>query len=123
LGRIDEAEEAISDVDESQITDLSAITLTATRGLICFRRGLIEPGRHLYLEAMDRAKRKGLLNYRAMAAAYLAREEIRVGTEESELALRRAVRESRGQKGLDLLEILNRVLKMAAERRPSGRAG
>jgi len=122
MGRIEDAEEAISDVDESQITDFSAITLTATRGLICFRKGLIEPGRHLYLEAMDHAKRKGIWNYRAIAAAYLAREEILAGTEESELALRRAVQESRGQKGLDLLEILNRVLKMAAERRSNGRA-
>ena len=71
LGKIKEAEEAISKVDAAGGTDLSAITLTATKGLICFRKGMIEPGRNLYLEAMDKAKKKGILNYRAMAAAYL----------------------------------------------------
>jgi hypothetical protein len=71
---------------------------------------------------MDLAKRKGLSSYRAMAATYLAREEILAGTDHTELALRRAVEESRGQQALDLLEILNRVMKAAVERRSSGRA-
>ena len=122
LGKIKEAEDAISKVDIAGVSDLSAITLTATKGLICFRKGMIEPGQHLYLEAMDHAKKTGVLNYRAMAAVYLAREEILAGTEYSELALRRAVEESRGQHGLDTLEILNRVLKMAIERRSIGPA-
>lgn len=121
LGKIAEAEQVISNVDETKINELSAITLTATEGLICFRKGMIEPGRHLYLEAMDQAKKKGVLSYRAVAAAYLAREEILAGTENSELALRRAVEESRGQQGLDVIEILNLVLKMAEERHSKGR--
>jgi tetratricopeptide (TPR) repeat protein len=116
MGNVEEAERVISSVETGRVSDPSRVTLTATLGLIYFRKGMTERGRELYLDAMEQAKKKGILNYRAMAAAYLAREEFLADTGSGEVALKRAADEAHGQQDLGVIEILNRVSKLLEER-------
>ena len=112
LDRTGEAEEVLSFVDAGSVSGPASITLTATRGLVSFRKGSVEEGRQFYLQAMELAKKNGIPTYRALAAAYLAREEIVAGTSSAIGALRRAIAEARGHNRADVLEIITRILRM-----------
>ncbi|MDQ2891176.1 MAG: hypothetical protein M3R65_11600 [Gemmatimonadota bacterium] len=62
----------------------------ATGGLIQFRLGAPDSGRELYQFAMDVAERTGARTQCALAAAYLAREELLTDSPLGEMALRKA---------------------------------
>jgi tetratricopeptide (TPR) repeat protein len=81
LDRLDEAELLLKGIDARAADDSSTITLLATMGLLFFRKGLSQVGRNLYLDAVELAKNKLNRPYAAMAALYLAIEEIRADTE------------------------------------------
>jgi len=66
------------------------IVLTATRGLLLFRQGLIEEGRERYLSAITEAKRRKEPRLEALARVFLAMEEIRAQTPALETAVREA---------------------------------
>ncbi len=58
------------------VTEEERIFATATRGLIAFREGRADEGRHLYLEAIEATQNPAVdTRIAAMAWAYLAREE------------------------------------------------
>ena len=82
----------------------------ATEGLIAFRRGSAEEGRALYRQAMDLAKGQEYKKQRAIAAIYLAREEILSRGAEAEKAVEVANKEARSIKDPDVNVILNNVL-------------
>ena len=57
------------------------ICLMATKGLAMFRSGFPDPGRHLYLEAIERTKQAKNQTLNWIAILNYAREEIRSGSE------------------------------------------
>jgi tetratricopeptide (TPR) repeat protein len=91
LERLDEADTLLRRTDPKAIDDLATITLIATKGLLLFRKGLPEIGRILYLEAIDMAKRKENRHYAALAALYLALEELRSDSKTKSQSVKAAV--------------------------------
>lgn len=77
-GNIDEAEILLTKIKPNKLKDdnLTYICLTATKGLLNYRKGNIESGRNLYLRAMSLAKESGDENLMNLAFANFAREEI-----------------------------------------------
>ena len=57
------------------------ICLMATKGLAMFRSGFADPGRHLYIEAIERTKQAKKQSLNWIAILNYAREEIRIGSE------------------------------------------
>ena len=66
------------------------VTLTATTGLLHFRKGEIAQGRLKYQEAIADAKKAGRQGQEAMGLVFLAREELDAGTELADEAIKRA---------------------------------
>lgn len=64
--------------------DITKICLKATRGLLCFRSGVPEMGRRLYLEAIENAKDVNNQYYNWLAILNYAREEILIKSPEIE---------------------------------------
>lgn len=113
VGELAGAEERMRSADVAAQNDLNGIALLATRGLVCFRRGLVEEGRQLYYQAIERATKLAVPNYSQMATIYLAREEIRAKTPFRNLALAAAVNITKTKVDRDVLLLLERTLKMA----------
>ena len=80
--KTDEAEEVLQSVDHSKLTDENKIYLTATRGLIAFRRNQLELGRKLYDMAINDARERKDRKLALRAGVYYAREEIRLRPDE-----------------------------------------
>jgi tetratricopeptide (TPR) repeat protein len=57
--RLDEAENALRQIDIAEMKGLPAITLAATAGLLLFRSGSPDRGRDLYNLAISRASEQG----------------------------------------------------------------
>lgn len=112
-GRLDDAD---SELKKVLTPGSSEAALTATHGLVCFRRGVEEEGRALYLRAMDLAGHRS--KHRALAAIYLAREELLAKTRYAKEALDRAFRESLPVKGHADIELLLERLVAASKRDP-----
>jgi tetratricopeptide (TPR) repeat protein len=91
-GRLDEAESLLNGIDPSATKDAATITLTATKGLLMFRRGHPAIGRALYLDAISRAQQQSNDGYAASAALYLAAEELKANTETKLQTVRDALR-------------------------------
>jgi hypothetical protein len=66
------------------------VTLTATAGLLHFRKGETTLGRLKYLEAISEAKKAGRQGQEAMGLVFLAREELDAGTDLAADAIKRA---------------------------------
>lgn len=111
-GRLAEAEELFKSIKAEDIREVTqGMTIIATAGLIAFRRGSTEEGRALYRQAMDLAKGQQYRKHRAVAAIYLAREEILARSPEAEKAVELANNETRSIKNEpDVNVILNNVL-------------
>jgi Tfp pilus assembly protein PilF len=81
-GQLDEAEEALARIRRApEVTD--RIVITATYGLIQFRRRNFAVGRALYQRAIELARRSDEEYMRILAIAHLAREEFIAGTTEA----------------------------------------
>lgn len=93
LDRTAEAENALSDINRSD-PDFSDITVTATKGLIEYRRGNVALGQEEYLHAIDLAQQAKNLDYLAQAMLYFAREELLSGSLDAEIVFKRAVEAS-----------------------------
>jgi tetratricopeptide (TPR) repeat protein len=72
-GEVDEAERELDLINTTKLNEESRLVLTATKGLLAFRRGDATRGRELYGETIEKSKDPVL---RAVAAIILAREEI-----------------------------------------------
>jgi tetratricopeptide (TPR) repeat protein len=118
-GRVAEAEQRLATINEAAMADLSTVTLLATKGLVCFRKGMVDQGRGFYLQAMQEARRRGLRKHYALAAAYLAREETIANTSRSAHALEEAVSASKSQDFRDVTAVLSRLIRVQHTKQPS----
>jgi len=75
-GQLDEATKAVADVELSDVSSSDQVALTATRGLLKFRRGEPMAGEALYQQAIDTAHRLNDRSQEAMARAMLLREKL-----------------------------------------------
>ncbi len=66
---------------DSEIDKITGICLKATKGLVLFRSGFLEPGRQLYLQAIEEARKTNNVELNWIAILNYAREEIRVSSE------------------------------------------
>lgn len=113
LGQLDEAESVLLRTGARQIDDTSTIALTATEGLLSFRRGFAKTGRDMYLDAIDIATRKGNGHYAAVAAIYMAIEEIQANTDTRLQSLRTASTLAAKVDEPDVRHLYARLLTMA----------
>lgn len=90
IGRIKDALKELSEADFSDISDDEKLTITATNGLICFRKGNIEEGRKLYSMAIRGFEFLNDRRSAAMAAYYWAVEEKRIQSQYAESTVRDA---------------------------------
>jgi len=79
LDRIQEAEQQLATINFGSLTERDQGVYQATKGLLEFRKGNIEPGRLLYEDAIKRFQKLKEERCVALATFYLAREEQRVG--------------------------------------------
>ncbi len=105
LCRVTEAEVVFSKIHPRSCDLELQIALSATAGLIKFRKGLVEEGRSKYRHAIELAR--GSMNkfQRLLAASFLLREEVRIDSKEVEATLDFIVRESKGHNPKDLIVI------------------
>ena len=108
-GLVRDAEKALGQIDDGNLDGESRVVVTATHGLVSFRKGLVEQGRAQYLKAINEATRLGLMTSRAMAAIYLAREEGLARSPNSAEAFRRALKESKISPTDSVLLLLERL--------------
>jgi hypothetical protein len=108
-GRTEEAERELQKLDPANVPGLDSVTLTATRGLLLMRKKLPELGRQLYMSSMEMAHRYGAYKYEAMAAAYLAREELLAGQPNADQTLSLALDKAGKTPDPDLKAILKNV--------------
>lgn len=80
-GRVSEAEEQFGKIKIPELKPREHIVFLATRGLLCYRRGQLEEGRTLYLEAIKRASGASFATLRSRAALHWAFEELRSNTQ------------------------------------------
>ena len=78
--KLDEAEDKLQGVCARGMQSSDIVALTATEGLIRYRRGDVDRGRQLYMDAIQEADRSGIANYRAFAAIFLALEDLRANS-------------------------------------------
>src|SRR5439155_25781920 len=93
-GRIDEASVIYDKMVPADMSDSTKVAWLATGGLLRFRSGLSAEGRELYLRAMELASESNRHYQRALAAAFLAREELLARTPSATGALEAARREA-----------------------------
>lgn len=98
--QVDEAEKALPEVSPGD--QIGKGTLYATKGLIEFRRGHRDEGRRLYAEAIETFNRPEMSKMRALAAVFLAREELFAKTPEADAA---SIRAEQFLKGLEAPEL------------------
>jgi Tfp pilus assembly protein PilF len=79
-GAIADANKVFAGISGQPADVATSIVLRATEGLLAFRSNDPERGRTLYLEAMESARSNSMKKLRAMAAVFLAREELEAGS-------------------------------------------
>lgn len=117
LVNIDKVGEAATLLDRyplSTFDDSDRAVQTATRGLIAFRQGDSAQGRDLYREAFSVAAGAGRLDQAAFAAAYWAREEVRLGSPMVDAVLEIARRAAAKSESGDPALVLARVEESAS---------
>ena len=117
-GKVLDAQAALQRIQPGTSTGLSAVTLIATEGLVLFRSGFVEAGRQLYVRAAEKAQALGHVKYRAMAALYLAREEILAGTTQWEESLRVGLGEAKKSNEPDVKFLATRVEALSKQLTP-----
>jgi tetratricopeptide (TPR) repeat protein len=119
LGRLDEADRILADVDPRAVNDISSLTLVATLGLFFFRKGEFQRGVFLYRDAIEQSRHKHLVRYEALAAIHLARETILAKLPGSEETLKEAGEIAQRVPDADVTFLLSKVQdlqhKMATE--------
>jgi len=81
-GRADEALSLLQNLNIAEAEELSTrVCLTATKGLISFRKGNHDLGRKLYLEAIESAGKISSSHYTQLAILNYAREELMCNSE------------------------------------------
>lgn len=109
LNKVDEAEKKLNRVDKKSISGSDIVALLATTGLVYFRKRDQEAGRKLYKQAIEKARQFNSKKMAALAAIYLAREEILAATSEMENAYELALRYTNNIKNGELNLLINRL--------------
>jgi tetratricopeptide (TPR) repeat protein len=113
------AESELERINRASITIHERIVITATEGLIRFRKGFQDEGRALYRRAIDLANKNNEPGYALRGLVFLAREEIYARTELAIQTLENAERESRNfhltQEVNILLHKLNTIIESNPE--------
>jgi tetratricopeptide (TPR) repeat protein len=91
-GRTEEAQEKFSRINSNNLNLEKEIIWHATKGLLQFRKGLSEEGRFLYRKAIELASVEKFGNLKAIAAIYLAKEEMLSKSTSSEEARQQALK-------------------------------
>jgi tetratricopeptide (TPR) repeat protein len=112
LNKLDKATEVLNSVRKDS-DSLEYPTLEATAGLLAFRKGFPDEGRLLYLNAIDRFQREGVLEHAGRAATFLALEEVRSRTPESPTAVKRAHELTKNNKRKDIAMKLEELQQAA----------
>lgn len=114
LGNLDEAATLLDQYQASVFDESERAVRTATSGLIAFRQGDSARGRELYQEAFLTAADAGLRDQAAFAAAFWAREEVRLASPMAGEVLRVARLAVDAAEGEDPALVLERVERDAA---------
>lgn len=87
--KLEEADKYLKDVRKDDFTSntFSAICLTATKGLLYFRKGYHDLGRKFYFESMTMAKAENNSYLNSLAFINYVREEILIGNKEMSEAI------------------------------------
>lgn len=93
LGDPDSAERTVKHLPYAELNDHQSALISATRGLIAFRRNLVQAGRLGYQEAIDYFERHGEAAHALRARMYLAVEEIRAGNESARSTAHEVIKE------------------------------
>lgn len=115
-GQIEKAEKVFQRIKPANIRDDNElVAITATQGLLLFRRGYADEGRLFYRQAIAAAKKHGFKKSVAVGSIYLAREEARLNTDEARRSIEVAFDEAQKVKEPDIPELLKRNLTRDAE--------
>jgi tetratricopeptide (TPR) repeat protein len=112
------AERELGRIDKTSLSDEEQIVITATEGLINFRKRNIVAGRELYRRAIEKAKEHKQAHLALRAFMFLAREEINAGTDEGQQALGNAETVAKGTSPPEDLKILMKKLQKLVESDP-----
>ena len=81
LDKVEEAEDYLNKINlNASLTDKNKICVTATKGLISYRKGKVKTGRNLYLKSIKEAKEKKFEYLHSLAIVNFVREELKNGT-------------------------------------------
>lgn len=111
IGRIKEAQKALSSIGQLKSGTSLEVTVKATHGLIAFRSGRYSEGRSLYLEAIEESKRY-VRAFQSLAALYYAREEILADTPLKAQAVDLALSVSKGVEDKHIVAIRKKILDL-----------
>jgi hypothetical protein len=95
--------------------DITKICLKATRGLLCFRSGIPDMGRSLYLEAIEKSKEIKNQYYNWLAILNYAREEILVKSNEIETIMETVARIPDNTSAGDVNKLKKEVVELHAK--------
>jgi tetratricopeptide (TPR) repeat protein len=77
LGKLDEAQAIIDEAFRNDLAIQTKIALTATEGLINFRKGIVQDGITKYIKAITMSEENLLPDYKLRASIYYSREMIK----------------------------------------------
>lgn len=112
------AESELMRIDKTSITVQERIIITATEGLIRFRKGLLDEGRALYRRAIEIATENKEPGYAMKGLVYLAREEVYARTELAKQTLENAEKEYKKFHPTQELNVLFNKLKAIVKLAP-----
>lgn len=109
-----EAEKTLNQVrkDDYEYEEINSICLTATRGLLYFRKGEFEKGRKLYLNALEKTKDINDLYYNSLALVNYAREEILANEIDSSIFIPKLEEIKKYYDGKDISDMADEVIKI-----------
>ena len=117
-GKISKAVEAFEKITQHDTEGLHKPTFMATRGLIQFRLGFPDAGRHLYRMAISEARHKGDFLRAVWALIYFAGEEFRFDPINADSLIQTAAAESHQLSKLEQT-ITDRLIERTVNRRPA----
>lgn len=121
MGETDRARSALAQAS-SYLDVGDNVARTATRGLIALREGAIEQGRDLYSEAIALALGHDSLPQAGLAAAFYAREVLRISPVQGALVVGEVERLVTGSGNADAVMILDRAREAIGSTSELGRA-
>lgn len=112
-----EAEATLNQVrkEDFEFGDITSICLTATKGLLNFRKGLYDKGRDLYLKAMEQTHSSKNDYYNSLALLNYVREELLLGEIDMTPLFSKVEEIKKFFAGKDICDLADEVLQMKKE--------